>query len=497
MQLSFITNLLTVKLKNMRKTKFSIICLSALLAGNMTFTSCGDDDDKSTNGGNGEIDKPIEPVKPDDKTVMTSQEQKQYLETVAKEFMNTIPSKDFKEMSDLGKYISDVYAQQYEWDAVETWGEDIMNELLQATDTKDTETDDWGYTYIYTNYKALIQASNFTGHFTARNGKWNLTQANDLQFIFADENGKECVLKLKTSGNVKKVHMFNIDDWTDYDSYYDEEANRYYSTEYYDRTAYTLGVPENIEVTLSRGGSNMVKTAVKIDLNGISNEEFDLSKGNLSLSCTTEFDNGYKLDVSKVTYTGNKDVSVTTKLSKGDKSLVSIAVASDLSGIPSCNISAFTESDEDYDEDEEDEEDEYKDANAKNAFVKIDIIGKLQMQGKITDVKKFSNYLDNADENDENEARFKSYINQANGMMDMGIFYDGKSVKQADVQFEPFMEGNSYYSYWYCEPVLKFQDGSSYSTFEAFFNETDFKSVIDLFFDLTDQYADLLDSDNW
>ena len=65
----------------------------------------------------------------------------------------------------------------------------------------------------------------------------------------------------------------------------------------------------------------------------------------------------------------------------------------------------------DYDEDEEDE---YKDVNAKNAFVKIDIIGKLQMQGKITDVKKFSNYLDNADENDENEARFKSYINQAN-----------------------------------------------------------------------------------
>lgn len=497
MQLSFITNLLTVKLKNMRKTKFSIICLSALLAGSMTFTSCGDDDDKSTNGGNGEIDKPIEPVKPDDKTVMTSQEQKQYLETVAKEFMNTIPSKDFKNLSDFGKYISDVYAQQYEWDAVETWGEDIMDELLQTTGTKDTETEEyWGstYTYIYTNYKALIQASNFTGHFTARNGKWNLTQANDLQFIFTDENGKECVLKLKTSGNVKKVHMFNIDDWTDDDYHYDEEADRYYSTYYYDRTAYTLGVPENIEVTLSRGGSNMVKTAVKIDLNGISNEEFDLSKGNLSLSCTTEFDNGYKLDVSKVTYTANKNVSVTTQLSKSGKSLVNVAVASDLSGIPSCNISAFTESDGDYDEDEEDE---YKDVNAKNAFVKIDIIGKLQMQGKITDVKKFSNYLDNADENDENEARFKSYINQANGMMDMGIFYDGKSVKQADVQFEPFMEGNSYYSYWYCEPVMKFQDGSSYSTFEAFFNETDFKSVIDLFIDLTDQYADLLDSDNW
>lgn len=474
----------------MRKTKFSIICLSALLAGNMTFTSCGGDDDEPSNGG--EIDKPIEPVKPDDKTVMSSQEQKQYLETVAKEFMNTVPSNEFKELSELGRHISDVYSQQYEWDSISEWGEDILDELCAYTGTHTETEEDWGYTYtyVYDDYKALIQASNFTGHFTARNGKWVFSKASDLQFIFTDQNGKECVLKLTTGGNVKKVHMSDIDDWT-YDDY-DNQTGIY--TEYYDRIVCTLGVPENIEVTLVRGGGNVVKTTVKFDLGGISNEEFDLSRSNLSLSCTTEFDNGYKLDVSKVTYTGNKDVSVTTKLSKGDKSLVNIAVASDLSGIPSCNISAFTDYDEDYDDEEENE---YKDANAKNAFVKIDIIGKLQMQGKITDVKKFSNYLDNADENDENEARFKSYINQANGMMDMGIFYDGKSVKQADVQFEPFMEGNSYYSYWYCEPVLKFQDGSSYSTFEAFFNETDFKSVIDLFFDLTDQYADLLDSDNW
>ncbi len=38
-----------------------------------------------------------------------------------------------------------------------------------------------------------------------------------------------------------------------------------------------------------------------------------------------------------------------------------------------------------------------------------------------------------------------------------------------------------------------FFDGSSYSTFEAFFNEEDFKKVIDTFKALADNYANLID----
>ena len=40
--------------------------------------------------------------------------------------------------------------------------------------------------------------------------------------------------------------------------------------------------------------------------------------------------------------------------------------------------------------------------------------------------------------------------------------------------------------------MLNFYDGSSYSTFDAFFNDKDFKSVIDAFEKLADNYASLI-----
>ena len=40
--------------------------------------------------------------------------------------------------------------------------------------------------------------------------------------------------------------------------------------------------------------------------------------------------------------------------------------------------------------------------------------------------------------------------------------------------------------------MLNFYDGSSYSTLEAFFNDKDFKSVIDAFEKLADNYASLI-----
>ena len=51
------------------------------------------------------------------------------------------------------------------------------------------------------------------------------------------------------------------------------------------------------------------------------------------------------------------------------------------------------------------------------------------------------------------------------------------------------------YTYWTAEPVLLFFDGSSYSTFSAFFDEDDFEEVIDLFEDLADRYANLVDEE--
>ena len=145
---------------------------------------------------------------------------------------------------------------------------------------------------------------------------------------------------------------------------------------------------------------------------------------------------------------------------------------------------------DDFDEDNYD----FDNATAKNLFVKLDILGKVQLQGTLTDVRKFVDYIDDAEDNDRNETTYKSYINQANALADVNLFYDGSNVKQATIMLEPFVEDTwNGRTYWDVEPVIYFYDGSSYSTFEAFFNDKDFKKTIDTFKSLANKYAALVD----
>ena len=446
--------------------------------------SCGGDDDS--------VDSPIvnpDPIVPEEPSkneAMTPLEQKEYLDVIARGFMDKTPASDFNEISKLCNHISNTYTDSYDWDEVGDWGSEIFESLKESLGTtdKEQEKDSWGeYNYIYTNYKALVMASNFKGQFKAIGNKWELSKADDLQFIFSDQHGKECVLKLVTSGNVKKVFIGNIDEWVDYN--YDYSNDYYISNDYYDRTQLTVGVPENIVVTLTQGGSQVVKVTVKLNIGDLSNDKFDLSKNQLTASTLVELNNGYKFNVSQVAYNGNNKTSVSFDMSKNGESLASVAFSSDISGIPSCNIDAMVSGNID--------EEDFNNSNMKNVYVKLDIMGKLQIQGTLSDVRKFTDYINEADDNDDDEKTFKSYVNQANSLANFNLFYDGKSTKQATVTLEAFEEESwNGMKYWYMEPMLNFYDGSSYSTFDAFFNDKDFKSVIDAFEKLADNYASLI-----
>ena len=466
------------------KKLVSLLLIGSVFSLSSALVSCGGDDDS--------VDSPIvnpDPIVPEEPSkneAMTPLEQKEYLDVIARGFMDKTPASDFNEISKLYNHISNTYTDNYNWDEVGDWGREIFESLKESLGTtdKEQEKDSWGeYNYIYTNYKAVVMASNFKGHFKAIGNKWELSKADDLQFIFSDQHGKECVLKLVTSGNVKKVFIGNIDEWVDYN--YDYSNDYYISNDYYDRTQLTVGVPENIVVTLTQGGSQVVKVTVKLNIGDLSNDKFDLSKNQLTASTLVELNNGYKFNVSQVAYNGNNKTSVSFDMSKNGESLASVAFSSDISGIPSCNIDAMVSGNID--------EEDFNNSNMKNVYVKLDIMGKLQIQGTLSDVRKFTDYINEADDNDDDEKTFKSYVNQANSLANFNLFYDGKSTKQATVTLEAFEEESwNGMKYWYMEPMLNFYDGSSYSTFDAFFNDKDFKSVIDAFEKLADNYASLI-----
>ena len=78
-------------------------------------------------------------------------------------------------------------------------------------------------------------------------------------------------------------------------------------------------------------------------------------------------------------------------------------------------------------------------------------------------------------------------------MIDFNLFYNNSAVKQATIKLEPFQKSSWNRTKWEFEPIMVFFDGSSYSTFKAFFNSDDFESVINQFEDLLDDYKDLVD----
>ena len=134
----------------------SVFSLSSALV------SCGGDDDS--------VDSPIvnpDPIVPEEPSkneAMTPLEQKEYLDVIARGFMDKTPASDFNEISKLCNHISNTYTDSYDWDEVGDWGSEIFESLKESLGTtdKEQEKDSWGeYNYIYTNYKALVMASNF------------------------------------------------------------------------------------------------------------------------------------------------------------------------------------------------------------------------------------------------------------------------------------------------------------------------------------------------
>lgn len=461
------------------KAKFYLPFLFAMLAGCIVFTSCGDkDESKNENqtGGNSVSNPDIKPGQ-----TLSPAEQKEYLEAVALQFMNMIPASDFNDISDLGHYISDTYIDGYDWDNVEEWAEDIMDNLRESLGTQDVEYRRGGK-YVYSNYKAVVEAANFKGHFTARNGEWIQSKADDLQFIFKDKAGKQCILKLETSGSVKKVHILDVKDWKDY------KYSEGFYTDYYDRTNYVVGVPENIVVTLSQNGSNVIKTTVNIDLSSIYGEEFDFSRSNMNASASIELNNGYKFTTSQIAYQANNMLTASFSMTKNGESLITMNVSSEPEGIPSYYLSeVVTDGIDDNNHD-------LDNANAKKSFFKVDVLGKVQVEGKLADVRRYIENIQDAEDNDTNESKFKSYVNQANSLASVFLFYNGTSTKQASMTLESFSRDSwGGKTYWKMEPVINFFDGSSYSTVEVFFNEKDFKKTCDMFEKLLDNYSNLLD----
>ena len=446
--------------------------------------------DNGTHGGGSE--------KPDttiiDDKLMSAVEQKIFMEDVSQQFLRIMDNDEFHYLIDFARDMDDLYGD-YDWDIVEDWADDIFeaSKSYIGESSEQKVNDRWNYIvkYFYSDYRILLLLSNFTGHFTARNERWNYTDATDLQFIFKDKEGRNCNLSLTSSGRVTEVRMPSDKDYTGsdymgqrdgYDIYYD----------YYDRFQYVIGVPENVTLSLTRGNETMIEITASFDVSALTTDGyFDLAKGNAGVRACVSLSNGFKVVLDNTSYRGNSNAATACYLYKNSDMLLSVQASLDMSGFPSLVLS---DDGMDFFEDYFDDEIEKDDSNIKNVYLQVNLLDSIQVVGRITDARKTIDYLDKADSYEDDEDSFKEYVRKANENVQIGVFYHKKPTCQAIVKLDCFYKENYYHGgYWYYEPVMVFSDGSKSSSLPDFFDERDFKNLINSFESLMERYEDMVD----
>lgn len=385
----------------------------------------------------------------------------------------------------------------------------------------------------------LFKASSFYTHFYAGEKGWveEPGNYNDLQFTFNDKDGKLCVLSAKASGKEQIVHVTRDNDWDYYDEFgyevkpiwvekdtvltyetwtYNPETGEerreeksvkvdgYYlrkTVESYDVNDIQVSVPEKVVMTLTREGNTLISTEVNLNLAGIENNRININKTNLGLTTKTKI-SGTEIVVNKFDYKNGEKSDYSIYSTINGKKLYEI------SGEFLSNIDFKGDQNYQYIEDLLEEVFEDYDTNIKNftgIVCNVNFLGELQVKAAVSDAKKVISLFDDAEDHDTDENYYKSKIDEINKYLNMGLYYYGGSTLQAKIRLEAFQDedeewwysengeyGHTSTPYWYAEPVIEFDGGQTYSM-DDYFNEDDFRKLVDLIEEIGDDYEDQLD----
>ena len=423
----------------------------------------GNDNSGNDNSGNGTGDI--------SNNALPASEQQAKLQSIGQEALSCVSAKDFQYWKDLADHLNREYLDNDDMDndAIEDFFEDFVESSHLGSNSK-KEEGYWTYVYEYDNYRQLVNLSNLKARFVAGSKKWTKENADHLEFVVKDQNGSQVELCLTTSGNTKTVHVIDEEHLQEY--WPGDETG--VETEFIDRDRYYVTIPENITISVKVGGRERMKTNVNIKLDGIQNEIADLSKTIFDASATVTLDS-YVFKTTNTKYVPNNTLQTVFSMAKDGKSILTVEF--NVGDFKLSNISGDVADKDTWETIGEGTEI----TNGKASF-RLNLLGKLQINGVVDDIHSFVEAMEDADKyNEENEMKFKQCIDNINKIATVGVYYDGKPEKQAEFLFKAFEQKSWNGTYWDAEPVLAFADGSSYSLLEEsdFFNESSFKKLID------------------
>lgn len=422
-------------------------------------------------------------------TELAPAEQQAKLQSVGEKLLAEFPAKAFQNLADIAEAFDEtyVYNDKYDMSELEEWAE-TSGEVVYSHIHKESYENNCVESCSRNH---LLLLSNHTGLFTFGANKVTVAPYEGTKAVFT-VNGKTYEAEITSSGEVTTAYFeytyHSEHGGSDYNGDGVIDQNDEYTWD--SSTRVTIGVPENINISITENGAPLATVNAKFSVNATP-EEFQFSTDAFAAEYTATI-NGYELKVSKTGYEGpaSKAQAMAT-ISGNGKALITWVASADLH----LKTDTITE--------------EYREGNNytsysskevvvekfENLKVAMDILGEIQVTGTCSDVNKLNEEFDaiwyalndwdyeTQQSKTPDEATATVHLNNVNELLDLGVYYDNGSNKQADIEFEYYLElheedyGYSWYR-WDYYPVIVFTNGNR-NKIEDFFTEDAFGGLIE------------------
>ena len=217
--------------------------------------------------------------------------------------------------------ILDLIAQVLDYDAEEL----VVNAQQKLAGMKTPNGD---------TYRLTLDPTAFFGNYAVVNKRWvRQGDADNIKLTFPDRQGNECVAIVTLSGEKKSftTHDVKVIDESDLEKYKEKSEKIYNIMKGFAAiangvTELTIVMQENVDVSFTQGGKEMLHANVNLDLSGIKDDEWNLLDG-IALSSNVSFARSdgpgtFDLTLNKTGYMPGMGLNLDFTAKKGDKQLV-------------------------------------------------------------------------------------------------------------------------------------------------------------------------------
>ena len=408
------------------------------------------------------------PEPKDTMAVLSPDEQKSYLVEVGKELINTFNPEDQRAAVELADELYSKY-QEYDWEAISSEFDEELEDIYSTefesffgmprrmidaiNGKKKVSLEDKEILLTLSKFGRVIE-------FDDKTQTVKITKTNDpsITAIFSDAKGTKC--ELKVWGEGKEIEgSFTYE--------YDES-----------KRTIRVKVPTTIKMHLKHGSNSLISFTFQWDTN-----IKDYVNTSLSLQVTN-------LVFAEETKVSTTEASAVFSFSYGDKGLIAAAVS-----LPKYEAIDW-EGGKDITEDEgyswlEQYGEKYASmlGTVGKGEVKLDVLGKIQLRGGVTDGAALVDaYYNWGETNYSNElTQYEDLCAFLNKYLYASIYYNNTITEQAKVLMQVYED---YYGYA-VEPILYFPLDETSIAVMTYFNSSKFLNLFDLVEELANSYIAL------